>query len=83
MGEDVWRKKKSAYLKDCLHVIDNDEQSPLQLLFKEVLNVSSNIAGFARDLNQDNGNWMSNLPIFVLVFTSYLYMFRAIQVYVA
>ena len=54
-----------------------------QWLFKEALNVSRNSAGFARDLNEDNGNWMSIVPIFVLVFTSSLYMFRAIQVYVA
>ena len=55
---------------------DNDEQSPLhQLLFKDVLNVlSSNSAGFVRDLNEDNVNWMSIVPIFVLVFTSSLYM---------
>ena len=44
---------------------------------------SRNSAGFARDLNEDNGNWMSIVPIFVLVFTSSLYMLRAIQVYVA
>ena len=44
---------------------------------------SSNIASFARDLNEDNVNWMSIVPIFVLVFTSSLYMLRAIQVYVA
>ena len=31
---------------------------------------SSNIASFARDLNEDNVNWMSIVPIFVLVFTS-------------
>ena len=55
-----------------------------QWLFKEaILNVSRNSAGFARDLNEDNGNWMSIVPIFVLVFTSSLYMLRAIQVYVA
>ena len=44
---------------------------------------SSNIAGFPRDLNEDNGNWMSIVAIFVLVFTSSLYMLRAIQLYVA
>lgn len=65
------RKKSALSLifcssRDYLHVSHNDEQSPLQLLLKEVLNVSSN-----------------SLPIFVLVFTSSLYMLRAIQVYVA
>ena len=34
---------------------------------------SSNIAGFPRDLNEDNGNRMSIVAIFVLVFTSSLY----------
>ena len=33
---------------------------------------SSNIAGFPRDLNEDNGNRMSIVAIFVLVFTSSL-----------
>ena len=29
-----------AHFKGCLHINDNDKQNPLQLLFKEVLNVS-------------------------------------------